>query len=92
MIIPVEVKTIGKLKIFVKYSDGLDGEISLSKHQADPGYKQLLDDNYFKTVKINNKSHDICWDNGITLCKNAVYKQLELKQLAKKLKLNLDKF
>ncbi len=89
---PILVKAAGELKLYVKYSDGLEGEINLSRHKDDSDYKMLLEESYFSTVTIDEKTKDICWSNGISLCKNAVYKQLELKRLAKSLKLDLDKF
>ena len=92
MAVPVEVKALRELKLYVKYSDGLDGVISLKRHEKDPSYDKLLEFDYFATVSIDKKTKDIYWDNGISLCKNAVYKQLDLIRLAKSLKLDLNKF
>jgi hypothetical protein len=84
-------KVIEHWKLSISYTDGLSGEISLLHLKDKPGYKPLNEFNYFSSIKIDSKSGDLVWDNGVSLCKNAIYKQLELKLLAKRLKLDLDK-
>ena len=89
---PVEVKAIDHMMLFVKYSDGLEGVISLLHQIKNPVYKDLLNMKYFSSVTIDENTKDICWDNGVYLCKDAIYKQLDLVRLAKSLKLDLKKF
>lgn len=36
-------------------------------------FKQLLDPEYFKTVKLNKELETIYWDNGIDLCPDVLY-------------------
>ncbi len=86
-----DVKVIEHWKLSVEYDDGLEGEISLSHLSGKPEYKSLSNYDYFKSVCFDDESGDLIWDNGISLCKNAIYKQLELKRLAKSLKIDLDK-
>ena len=85
----VEVKPLKNHKIYLKYSNGLEGEYSLAKVMQKDDYKFLNDDEMFANVKVDEKTNDVTWDNGVLLCKNAIYKQLELMKLAEKLKLNI---
>ena len=85
----VEVKPLNDHKIYLRYSNGLEGEYSLKKVMIKDEYKFLSNDDIFNNVEVDEKTNDIGWGNGITLCKNAIYKQLELIQLAEKLKLDL---
>lgn len=85
----IEVKPLKDQKIYLKYSNGLEGSYSLKKVMLKDEYKFLNDENIFKKVTVDKATNDVTWGNGILLCKNAIYKQLELMQLAEKLKLNI---
>ena len=37
-------------------------------------YRQLLDRDYFQTVALNEEAQTICWDNGVDLCPDVLYK------------------
>ena len=91
MIKPIEVKIIDENKIFVSYSDGLEGEISVSHLQKQDVFNFINDRNELEKVYIDPITSDLCWPNGANLCKNAIYKQLELKALIKRLKIDVDK-
>ena len=88
---PIDVKISDELRLYVKYSDGLDGEISLKHLLKRNEYSFLKDKDERDKVYIDELTSDICWTNGTNLCKNAIYKQLELKRLIKRLKIDLDK-
>lgn len=85
----VDVKPMKDHKIYLKYSNGLEGEYSLKKVMQKDDYKFLSDEKLFAEVKVDEKTNDVTWSNGVLLCKNAIYKQLELMKLAEKLKLDL---
>lgn len=85
----VEVKPLKDQKIYLKYSNGLEGIYSLAKVMQKEEYKFLNDEKIFKKITVDKKTNDVTWGNGVLLCKNAIYKQLELMQLAEKLKLNI---
>ncbi|MBU1097361.1 MAG: hypothetical protein CVV23_09250 [Ignavibacteriae bacterium HGW-Ignavibacteriae-2] len=88
----LNVKASDKFILFVEYSDGMSGEINLTHLKNKPEYEKWGTPEYFEDVRIDKNTNDICWaDERISLCKNAVYKQLELVNLAKRLKLDLTK-
>ena len=86
----IKVKPLKDHKIYLKYSNGLEGEYSLKKVMTKSEYEFLNNDEIFAKVEVDKETNDVGWGNGITLCKNAIYKQLELMQLAEKLKLDLN--
>ncbi len=88
---PVFVKAVGNSKIYLKYSDGMEGELQLSYLKEKPGYEILKDSSAFGNVFIDEISKDICWNKNISICKNAVYKQLELINMMKRLGIELEK-
>lgn len=78
-------------KLLLKYSDGLEGEVDLIRTISKPDYENLRDKEKFRNVKIDSLTNDIVWDDCPALCKNALYKQLELRVLMKNLKIDVDK-
>lgn len=86
----IEVKTLQNKKLFVKYSDGLEGQISLDKLTTREQYSDLQNINNFEDVKIDEKSGDVIINGNIELCKNAMYGILDLKRQMAGLGLNMD--
>ncbi|MBZ0203988.1 MAG: DUF2442 domain-containing protein [Ignavibacteria bacterium] len=66
-----------KLKLCFDSSDikTVDFEPKLLEWSKSPGskFKQLLDPEYFKSVKYNTEMESIYWDNGIDLSPNFLY-------------------
>jgi len=87
----IEIKPLAEFKIYLKYSNGLCGEYDLTKIILKNEFKILRSEKIFNQVFIDEKTNDICWPCGINLCKDAVYKQLELKLLMKNLRIDLNK-
>lgn len=83
MKVPISVKIINEEQIYIKYSDGLEGNISIKKSLN----KNI---NQSTNIVINKDSKNIII-NDVELCKDAIYKQLHLKNIASKLKLDIEK-
>ncbi|MBU0560355.1 MAG: DUF2442 domain-containing protein [Bacteroidetes bacterium] len=91
MKIPVLVKPLEHYKLYIKYSDGLSGEINLEHLKNKPEFAKLVEEDFFNKVRIDGITKDLLWDDGISLCKNALYKQLELKNLLRRLSIDESK-
>lgn len=69
---PVQVKALPNYKLWVKYSDGVEGEVDLS-FLAGKGVFSLWNDyTAFEKVYIGN-SGQIAWTDEIDICPDAVY-------------------
>ena len=88
MLDPISVKPIDDFKILVKYSDGLEGEFNCKNLLKKEGFEILTDKHKFAKVHIDEKSKDICWSKELSMCKNALYRILELQKLSSSLKLD----
>ena len=84
---PIIVDPQEDYKIFVKYSDGLEGIFNCKKLLKKKEYKELMDIENFNQVYIDEKTKDICWNEDLTMCKNALYRILELQKLSNSLNL-----
>jgi len=86
----VEVNSLPDKKLFVKYSNGMEGKISLEKLTTREQFAELQSVDVFTDVKIDEKSGDIIVNGNIELCKNAMYGILELKKQMANLGLSMD--
>lgn len=72
MVQPIEVKALPDYKLWVKYSDGIEGEVDLS-HLVGKGVFVLWNDYaYFEKVYIG-RHREIAWSNEIELCPDSIY-------------------
>lgn len=86
----IELKLLPDRKLFVKYSDNVEGIIDLSKTSHKKVHKDLATSMEPKKVKIDHKSGDIVINEEIELCKNATYDILKLKAQMRSFGINLD--
>ena len=88
---PIELKIIENSRLYVKYSNGISGEISLDNLLNNDLYPEFKKKYYLDRVSIDPTSYDPVWPNGASLCKNAIYKQLELKNMMDNFGIDLNK-
>ena len=74
----IEVKPSEDFRLYVKYSDGLDGFINMERMLKHPEYKELNNIEEFMKVGIAEKTKDIKWECGATMCKVATRNMLKL--------------
>jgi len=91
MPLPVEVKSLSEGVIHIIYDDGVSGDIDVQGVLGNIAYDNLRINGLFDSVFIDSLSGDICWKEGYSICKNGTYKKLELINLLKRLKIDLDK-
>ena len=72
---PVEVKVLSDYKLWVKYSDGVEGTVDLS-HLAGKGVFSIWNDyGNFEKVYIG-KSREIAWDDQVDVCPDSIYMRI----------------
>lgn len=86
----VELKTLPEKKIFVKYSNGMEGKISLEKLSTREQFAELREVDIIEDAQIDEESGDVILNGNIELCKNAMYGILDLKKQMANLGLSLD--
>ena len=70
---PIKVKALKKYIIFIKYSDGTEGEINLS-HLSHKGiFNTWEQNNLFNKVYIDKETDAIAWNKDIELCPDSLY-------------------
>lgn len=82
----IEVKVLNDYKLHLKFDDGSDGDVDISKLIPFNGiFEPLKDRNFFSRVAINPDIGTICWDNGADLSPAFLRENMQLKNYQKKL-------
>jgi hypothetical protein len=72
---PIEVKALPNFRIWLRYDDGVEGEIDLSDLAGRGVFKAWNDLAFFNSVRL--ASHGaIEWDPDLDICPDAMYMRL----------------
>jgi hypothetical protein len=79
MLKPVEVRALPNYRLWVKYTDGVAGEIDLSHLVGKGVFAHWQDYHFFERVHIG-PGRQIAWPEDIDLCPDAIYLKITGKQ------------
>jgi hypothetical protein len=60
----IDARHIEKYTIWVKFSDGSEGEVDLKDELWGPIFEPLKDLNIFRKFSLHPELHTIVWENG----------------------------
>ncbi len=86
----IKVDSLPNKKLFIEYSNGMSGKISLEKLTTREQFAELQSIDKFNDIVIDEKSGDVILNGNIELCKNAIYGILDLKKQMASLGLSMD--
>lgn len=72
------VKALKDFHLYLEFTDGVKGEIDLSRRLFGPMFEPLKDPEFFSQVGIDDFGA-VCWPNGADLAPDALYRQLSDK-------------
>jgi hypothetical protein len=72
---PVEVRALPNYRIWLRYDDGVQGEIDLSQWKGRGVFAAWDDPNFFQAVRLAPHGA-VEWRDEIDLCPDALYMQL----------------
>jgi Protein of unknown function (DUF2442) len=75
MLHPTSVKALPVNRIFIRYSDGTEGEIDLAEFASKKLFAAWKDPPFFQKVQIG-PYRQIRWSDEIELCSDALYLKL----------------
>ena len=74
-----KVQSLGKYRLYVSFSDGVEGEVDL-KHLASQGVFKIWDEqDIFDKVYMDPDTKAIAWNDQIDLCPDTFY--LDLRKI-----------
>jgi len=75
MIRPIEVKPLSGYKLWLKYNDGVSGEVDLSYLVGKGVFSVWKDYDIFESVRLGKKG-ELIWDKNLDLCPDSLYLKL----------------
>ena len=73
----IEARPIGGCRVFVRFDDGVEGEIDLSSLMIFEGlFAPLKTADPFAELRVNPDLGTICWPNGADIAPEALYEAL----------------
>jgi hypothetical protein len=77
MVRVLEVKPLPAYRLWVRFSDGLEGEYAVEPDRRGGVFQPLRDPALFDTVQINDDFGCVEWPCGVDLCSNAMHAEIE---------------
>jgi hypothetical protein len=78
----VEAKPLEDYRIWIRFADGLEGEIDLFDLVGKGVFAAWSDPAEFKKVYIDPETHTVAWPGGIDLAPDALYDDLATHRAA----------
>ena len=72
---PVEVGALEPYRIWLRYDDGVEGEVDLSHLAGDGVFVAWLDHSFFSAVRLG-PCGSIVWGDDLDLCGDALYMKI----------------
>jgi hypothetical protein len=74
----IEVRYVTDFTVWVRFEDGVEGEIDLSAELYGPVFEPLKDTNYFRQVRVDPELGTIAWPNGADLAAEFLYSKVRV--------------
>jgi len=84
-----EVKPLPSFKVWIKFSDRVEGVVDLSDVVGKGVFSKWKDKKYFNSVYIDSESHTVTWPGGIDLCPDVLYAEITGKDITSFLTTNV---
>ena len=72
---PVEVRALEPYRIWLRYDDGVEGEVDLSDLAGDGVFVAWEDHEFFSVVRLGSCG-SIVWGDDLDLCGDALYMKI----------------
>jgi len=71
-----DARYVDKYTIWLRFSDGAEGEVDLKEELWGPVFEPLKDASRFRKFSVHPELHTIVWDNGADLSPEFLYSLL----------------
>ena len=72
-----EAKYVRDYVVWVRFRDGISGEVDLSDELHGEVFEPLLDLTYFKNFTIHPELHTLTWENGADFSPEFLYESVK---------------
>jgi len=78
----IAVTALEPYQIKVRFADGVEGTVDLSAMIGHGIFAQLTDPQAFAQVYVDPVTHTVAWPQGIDLCPDTLYADVQAQQQA----------
>lgn len=73
-----QARYIADFRVWLRFSDGLEGEVDLAAELEGPVFECLRDVAYFRQVSLHPELHTLVWPNGADFAPEFLRSRLRL--------------
>lgn len=74
----VEARYVRDYVIWLRWSDGSQGEVDLARELDGPVFEPLKDKGYFRSFLLSPEMHTLVWPNGADLAPEFLYERTRI--------------
>ena len=74
----IDAKHIKDYTLYLRFSDGSDGEVDLEPELDGEIFQPLKDITFFKDFSLNQELHTVVWPNGADFAPEFLYEKLQV--------------
>lgn len=78
----IDARYAGKYRVWLRFADGLSGEIDLASELWGPMFEPLKDEAFFASLRVDPDLDTIVWPNGADLSPQWLHDQLTARSEA----------
>ena len=78
MVRVTEVRLVDDFVVWVRFGDGLEGEIDLSQELDGPIFEPLREPEFFARVEVHPDLHTLVWPNGADFAPEFLHEQVRV--------------
>ena len=74
-----EARYVGGHILWVRFNDGVEGEIDLGAELEGPVFEPLKDPTFFAAFAVDPEVHTVVWPNGADFAPEFLYERLRVR-------------
>ena len=74
----IDAKHIKDYTLYIRFSDGSEGEVDFEKELEGEIFEPLRDIPYFKDFNVDQELHTVVWPNGADFAPEFLYEKLQV--------------
>lgn len=74
----VEARYEREYTLFIRFSDGTEGEVDLRQELYGDVFESLKDVSVFRAFGVHPEFHTICWPNGADFAPEFLYEKIQV--------------
>ena len=74
----VEARFVREFTLWLRFSDGVEGEVDLSDELDGPIFEPLKDPEVFRSFQLHPELHTVTWPNGADFAPEFLHEQVRV--------------